>query len=492
MLRRRRGLGLALFALVALAVVASAVLLPARYKGTTKFLVRKARTEMVVTADRTSSVSSGDVSESEMNTEIELLNSRDLLAQVAMRTLLAKVTPPVSARDLDRAIRTLERNLDVSAVRKTNIISVAYAAQSPEVALDVLRQFSDLYLDKHLSAHRTAGAHEFFKAQSEHYKQALTQAQAQLSAFRREHVVVALDMQKEQLIRRESDLQAQVDAADAAIHDTQQRIARLHQDVGQMDATIVAQTRAVPNQYAIERLTTILVEMRNRRTLLALNFQRDDRRIVELDQQILDTEATLQSVSTEPAQEQTTTPNPLRASLLADLANADVQLAGLRARRASLTEGIAGVRDEMVDLEVSTPEHDALGRELKAAEASFQLYETKREEARIAEALDQVRITNVTVAQAPSVPALPSSPNRALVLMVGLVLACFVGLGGALGADYLSGNGTTVYPDVPSDAPDVRASQKPRPRQPPPVPADHTVLASRGSEPDAQTPWRFQ
>jgi len=49
-------------------------------------------------------------------------------------------------------------------------------------------------------------------------------------------------------------------------------------------------------------------------------------------------------------------------------------------------------------------------RSAKLAEDNCLLYSRKQEEAQIQDALDQRRIVNVSIAEQPTVPALPSSP----------------------------------------------------------------------------------
>ena len=442
---RRWRLIVVVFFFVVLGVSAGVLLTPRTYEGTMKFLVRKARAEMVVTSDRSSALHPADVSEAEMNSEIELLNARDVLEEVAKRTLLSIESEPITAERQEGAIRRLEGSLDVVAVKKTNIISVTYTAERPELALEVLRQVSTLYLEKHLKAHRTPGAYTFFKTQAEHYQQELRQAQAQFSDFRLQRSAVLIESQKDLLVRRRSELQSQAAEVNAAIDEVNARIARLHEAIASMEQTVVAQTRSVPNQYSAERLTTLLTEMKNRRTQLLAKFQPEDRLLKELDQEIDDTASTLEGVRADPTIEKTTTLNPLRELLVSDLAKASVELVGLTARRERLAKEDAGVWQRTTNLEASTPEHDALDRELKAAEANYQLYTTKSEEARIAEALDQEKITNVSVAQAPVVAHLPSSPNRAMLLMVGVFLAGVMSLGTALIADYVLPRGDGSY-----------------------------------------------
>ena len=75
---------------------------------------------------------------------------------------------------------------------------------------------------------------------------------------------------------------------------------------------------------------------------------------------------------------------------------------------------------------------DDLVREMKSAEGAYLLYVSKREEARIADALDAGGILNVTVAEQPSVPALPARSSMNL-LAISFVVASAFSTGAAPG-----------------------------------------------------------
>ena len=76
-----------------------------------------------------------------------------------------------------------------------------------------------------------------------------------------------------------------------------------------------------------------------------------------------------------------------------------------------------------------------LMRTQKADEANYLLYTKKREEARIADALDRTRILNVSVAQAPMIPTLPTR-SVWIFALVACLLASAVSLGVVFALDY--------------------------------------------------------
>src|ERR1044072_5183638 len=78
---RRRGLVLFTFLSVIAGTIVVTLLLPNRYESRMKILVKNQRVDVVITPDATTTAPAvdNDVSENQINSEIELLTSRDLL-----------------------------------------------------------------------------------------------------------------------------------------------------------------------------------------------------------------------------------------------------------------------------------------------------------------------------------------------------------------------------------------------------------------------------
>src|SRR4030081_2666185 len=90
---RRRGLVLFTFLAVVLGTAIVTWILPNKYESRMKILVKNQRVDVAITPEATSAPAAvdGDVSESEINSEIKLLTSRDLLTQVAKETGLSQL-----------------------------------------------------------------------------------------------------------------------------------------------------------------------------------------------------------------------------------------------------------------------------------------------------------------------------------------------------------------------------------------------------------------
>lgn len=292
--------------------------MPDQYESRMKILVRNMRSDVVVSPEQTDASSSGnEVSESQIISEIELLKSRDLLEQVVKNTNLAQFETEnqPTAQDIEKAVYRLEKELQIAPVKKANIIEVNYTSKSPEVAATVLKQLSELYLEKHLKLHRPPGTQEFFKERADEYKRDLRDAENKFSTFQQQMNVVSIDRQKELMLNRLTDTQAKLSDLEGTIKEADKRVAELKRLLGGMETRISTQNRIIPNQDSVERFNTMLVELKNRRTQLLVKFQPGDRLVKEVDEQIRTTTAALAKASQTTYSEKSSDINPLRQSL---------------------------------------------------------------------------------------------------------------------------------------------------------------------------------
>lgn len=433
------------FLLVVCAVTIVTFLLPKQYESEMKILVKNERADMIVSAGGgDGSGYHGEVSETEINSEIELLNSTSLLQRVVLRCGLAQIEHGAAAGAaealpvaIERATTRLQRDLAINPVRKANIIQVSYLAPNPLQAAAVLRQLAESYLDEHLKVHGTPGTYQFFASQAEHYQTELKDAEAKLEQFQQQNQIVMLAQQKDAILQKASESEAALMQADAAIGEYTDKLADVRRQLVDSSPRIITQTRTVPNQYSVEHLSSMLAELQNRRTELVAKFRSDDRLVLEADKEIADTQATLEKATKLTASEQSTDVNPVHQTLQIEMAKQQAELAGVRARRQTLAGQLNSYRGQLMALGKATAEFDDLTRTQKKAEENYLLYAKKAEEARIAESLDRQKIANVAIAEPPTEPHLPSKPNVKLNLALGVLLGAFLSLGGTFGAEYL-------------------------------------------------------
>jgi uncharacterized protein involved in exopolysaccharide biosynthesis len=437
-------------------VVGTAVLtllMPNEYESRMKILVKNTRSDVPITPERTTGTAGtyfeNEVSENQINSEIELLTSDDLLNQVVTESSLYGQTsslmtrlglrdaPRSQAAQVETARTQLAKDLVITPVKKANIIEVKYTSPSPELAAAVLQKVQTLYLEKHVKLHRPPGTHDFFKTQADQAEGALRESEKQLSAFQQSMNVVSLTQQKEQTVQKLTEARSKSLETQTSLREVNDRIAKIQQQLESVQPRIVTQSRALPNQFSTERLNTMMVELQNKRTQLLTKFRADDRLVKEVDQQIKTTRTAMEKASRETATEQSTDLNPLRQTLETEQARARIEQAGALGRLEMVSRQVGEYEGQLSRLEGITAEYENLNRKVKENSENYQLYKKKEEEARITDELDQNKITNVSVAEAPIRPQLPVRPNRPMNLLLGLFLGVLLSLGGVVVAEFL-------------------------------------------------------
>jgi uncharacterized protein involved in exopolysaccharide biosynthesis len=445
---RRRRLVAVSFCGILLGAIVAAFILSNTYEARMEILVDRERMDPAVTAEQFSQTAppAATVTEEEINSEVQLLQSRDLLEKVVVanglqdvekRSFLSTLMPKQDeGYYVSKAALRLGKKLDIEAMTKTNLIAVSYKSSDPKLAFGVMNALSNLYLEKHVSVHRPTGSFDLFSVEVEKYRQALQDSETRLANFGRDEGVAAPDIVR-------GDLGQQVANSIASFHQAQQAIAaddqRIRDEEAQLKTTPARSATTQASNAAdvlLQGLQASLLASQLKRTQLAMKYDESYPLVVEADQEIAQTKAMIAEAQKTQYVNQTTDRDPTYELLREDISKTQADLAAQKATAAALTNSIQSLKLQMVDLDQKAVKQTGLIRDAKANEANYLLYLSKREQERTSDFLDQKRIANVAIAVPPSVPELPAySPF--LILLIGLVLAVGVSVGAAFVAEYL-------------------------------------------------------
>jgi uncharacterized protein involved in exopolysaccharide biosynthesis len=424
---RNRWAAAAGFAAVFVPVIAWVLFAPRVYQAELRILVQRERPEGAVTGE------AGPVSTQEVSSEVELLRSHGLLEQVAQREGL--VAADGSPAKLEKAVRGLAGDLDVGAVPNTNLIALRYAGRNPKQAAEVLNSLAALYLDKRAAIERHGEALEFFQEQAGLHGGELEQAQERMGEFSTSNQVSLLQQQKAAALRRTEEIETELASVTGEIQSSRRRLEQLRQQGEKLPETVKTASRSARNQALIEKLKSLLVELENQRTELLTRYEPGYRLVVEVEKKLADTKKALDQEEQAVVVDETEALNPIRQSVEAEYFRTQTELAGLEARQRELRQKLGEQQGRQMRLESLTAEHDTLERKLKLAEENYLRYEERKEQARIANALDLEQLLHVSIVEPAREPALPAERPLAMVMLVGLLLGSCTGVGAAVVRD---------------------------------------------------------
>lgn len=411
--RQKRLLAISFVVIATVGILYSA-LFPS-YKAEMKVLLRRGRIDPAVSPTPTPSpvFEHDEITEEELNSEVELLRDEDLLRQVVLdtglgqKTWLSVVTGQNIEQRTEKAVRRLAGKLDVQPVRKSRLITISYSSSNAAQSAAVLHSLARAYLAKHAANVRPSGQQLFFEQQVNESRILLEEAQGDLIAFTRKQRVVSAGLERDLTLQKLSDAEASKFAVDIAVAEVGTRVRALALNLRNLPQRRVVEIKNADNPQLEEKLKSKLLELELHRTSLLVKFQPSYRLVQEVDEQIGQAKAAIDAEEQKPLRDETTQDDPEFEWAHSEHLKSEVELEALKQKQVVAREQTNAYRAAAGKLEENAiAEHD-LEQQIKAAEDKYLLYSNKREEARIGDALDQNGLLNVAIAQRPRVPALP-------------------------------------------------------------------------------------
>ena len=413
---RHRKKAAAFFLAVTLAALILLAFTPATYTSTSKLIVHRGRESVFV--DPTAGGASLPLYkewESEINTELEILSSRELVTEVVyllgpdaflkerppdesgrlapvrkffnpVRVVFLKISSYFSPDDaaknpaerqkaVDKAVQMVEKNLEIGVRHKSDIITVSYTADSPELARQVVSALVSNYLEKRIDLHQIPGGYEFFTQQTEVLRDELEENEARIQRIKKEsgmdsvsdnRLVIQTSLEQMQSLRL--GVQAELAAAEARVNTIRAMLAKESPDMsGSRDSAILD-----PVEY-----------------------------------------------------------KRLQATLRLE----DTNLAALVAQDRTIGTQLGQLRSALQDIEKLEPSIRRLEREQDLLEQKYRKYSENREQARINQELETKKISNITIVQHATLPDESNPSGKLMKLAAALFLGFFGAIGIAFGAD---------------------------------------------------------
>jgi uncharacterized protein involved in exopolysaccharide biosynthesis len=450
--RRHWKKGAIAFLAAGLIALAGTLLMPRHYHSEARLFVRFGRENQVdPTAAGGQMVSLYESRESEINSLIEIFKSRAILDRVvdelgpgyiltgrgkpplpreAVSSRSAMTTPPSRAHQ--QAVRELERSVSISAPRKSNIITVAAQARTPQAAQQIVARLVAVYLDEHLRVHRTPGSYPFFAEQTRFSNAAWKAAAERLRDAKNRLGIVTIDGKRRELEMQLGDTAARLLANQSDLKTSAGKIAALQAQIATLPKTIVTQEVASPSA-SFDGMRQSLYLLEAQQQELAAKMNDGHPKLTAVRQQVADLRAILDK---QPIQRKQATEalNPARQSLELSLLTEQSQADALRAKDRALIQQQQDLLVALSALNSHASEIEQLEQQVALAEQNHRDYAQRLEQARINRSLDEERISSLSLVQPASFVAQASGPRRMFVFAVGLLLAG----GSAVGAIVLA------------------------------------------------------
>ncbi len=353
--------------------------------------------------------------------------------------LIPKDNPAAAAqlkgrKERDQAIESLMKYLKIEATKKSDIISIAYKTNDPQLARDVVNKLIGFYLDKHINAHRTTGSYQFFDQQKESLQSSLAQTEEELKNLKNKTGTASIQDQRLILLQRIGGIQTDLEGTESAAAASAARVKALKASLARLPGTLQKEETMGMAMSAADGMRKQIYDMQLKEQELLSTFTENSIPVQEVRRQLREGRALLSKAEQTKQVTRAISDNYQKIQL--DLLEEESNLSSLRAKAEVLRTQLERERSDLNLLNDTEMRLAQLERELQTQKSNYSKYSDSREQARIDQALELEKISNISIVQPASYAIKPVRPKAFLNLALGLFLGIFGGLGLAYFTEY--------------------------------------------------------
>jgi uncharacterized protein involved in exopolysaccharide biosynthesis/Mrp family chromosome partitioning ATPase len=203
---------------------------PKTYESSAQVMIRLGRENAMLdpTAAGAALNIGGEARENEINSEMEVIKSRELAEKVLDVMGLDRIlnrkpekyaekvfTQLDSLKLREQAVLAITKSLTTEVVKKTNVITIGFQSYDPKIAQEVINRLIGFYQEKHEAIYRPSGSLGFFEKQTDTLGSALSDKEDSLRSLKNMTGIASIEAQQTNLITRISALQLELEQVEA-------------------------------------------------------------------------------------------------------------------------------------------------------------------------------------------------------------------------------------------------------------------------------------
>jgi uncharacterized protein involved in exopolysaccharide biosynthesis len=343
------------------------------------------------------------------------------------------------SRDLDKlATENLYNNISVTPVKGSNLMSLTVKHHNAEMSATLTNKIAEAYLDHNLQINKTKQTFNFFQNQTESIKKRIFELQNNISTVKEKHKITSIDEQKSILLNHEASIRRELDQAVSKEIETANRLLELERQLKRTPENISQEKTTDQNDALISVLQARLVELELREKELSGKYTDENRMVANVRNEIKSLKNKIFETENTTVGRSTFGLNPNYLFLKREIISHRTEATALIAKRTVLEKQLGEYQKELSKINRIEEEYNELQKELKIDEDKFKIYLNKLEESKISNAMDNERISNVTLVEKAHVPVKPISPNIILNIGLGFSFAVLGGFGIAFFMNFIS------------------------------------------------------
>lgn len=402
-----------------------AFVLPKSYQSTTLVRVKSGSSSMSGYAAMAAGfgIDIGGGSSGSPESYIELMKSREVLEPI-----IAELDLPDEDKEKLTAEGFAKKNLEVTNIKKTDLITISAYGKTPEEAQMISQGVADnfLALMTKLNKEDNSTTLKFLDERIKIAKEEMETAENKLQVYQQEHKIYAPDEQAKAIIANLNNYDTTIAQLQAQSEGDSAKLAGVTSQLEQQNASLLEYN--VSDNTNIGNIRESIVNKRVELVGLQQQFTDEHPDVIKAKEELNSLEKSLSDEIAKAVNSQSVTLSPVQSNLLKDKISTEVQISVNNASLEALKAKQAEAQESIATLSADSVEYMRLERNAKITGQVYTSLVQNYEQTRIQEAKDSMDIQIIDAADLPK-EDMPAKPNKKLVVAIGFVLGIMISFG---------------------------------------------------------------
>lgn len=354
---------------------------------------------------------------------IELMKSREVL-----NPIIENVDLTDEEREKMKADDFFKKYLEITNVRKTDLINIAAYGKTPEEAQLISQRVADnfLALMTKLNKEDNSTTLKFLDERIKIAKEEMETAENKLAAYQQEHKIYAPDEQAKAIIDSLNTYDNSIAQLQAQSEGDSAKLAGVTSQLEQQNASLLEYN--VSDNTNIGNIRESIVNKRVELVGLQQQFTDEHPDVIKAKEELNSLEKSLSDEIAKAVNSQSVTLSPVQSNLLKDKISTEVQISVNNASLEALKAKQAEAQESIATLSADSVEYMRLSREATITGQVYTSLVQNYEQTRIQEAKDSMDIQIIDAADLPK-EDMPAKPNKKIIVAIGFILGIMISFG---------------------------------------------------------------
>ncbi len=428
--RQRFKIMLAFLVPVALAVAALFVLAPV-YRAGTSLIVKTGREYMAGIQGESSTSAPTSTKQEEVNSEMAIMGNRAVIEEVINKIGLKNLypslveNPPWSGTAMDAAVVKFGKDLNVDAVKLSNVIDVSFDHTNPELATRVLNTLIAAFQAKHAEVYVGNRASAYEQGMQQDIAD-LDRLQKQREQIKRDNHVFDIDQQRAAYISQLVDAQNHLQDLSNQTTTLKTRIEYLTKKRAGLPDTI-SSTNTMTND-EMSYAQNALSDLRRTETGLLARYSPSHPQVQQIEQEIRTMQGRISAMKNAFTSVKTD-PDPLAQQVDQELVQDQAELSPLAAETVSYQALVESLKTQLSGLESADTQLRMIQANIDNLNDNLKSLRNNYEQARALDDMDKARVVSVSQIGPAIASDKPVKPQKLLFVAGGLVIGMILASG---------------------------------------------------------------